>query len=102
MSDFKGRHFRGEIVLWAVRWYCRYGVSYRDLEEMMAGGGHRVDHSTIYRWVQHYASEIERRMEFGEVRAAGQFSTEINRRRTTFSEIEMDSRVIYALRRRYP
>ena len=29
MSDFKGRHFEGEIVLWAVRWYCRYGVSYR-------------------------------------------------------------------------
>ncbi|MDE3027701.1 MAG: IS6 family transposase, partial [Paracoccaceae bacterium] len=27
MSDFKGRHFRGEIVLWAVRWYCRYGIS---------------------------------------------------------------------------
>jgi hypothetical protein len=30
VSDFKGRHFAGEIVLWAVRWYCRYGVSYRD------------------------------------------------------------------------
>ena len=29
MSDFKGRHFRGEIVLWAVRWYCRYPISYR-------------------------------------------------------------------------
>ena len=34
MSDFKGRHFRGEIVLWAVRLYCRYAVSYRDLEAM--------------------------------------------------------------------
>ena len=32
MSAFKGRHFEGEIVLWAVRWYCRYGISYRDLE----------------------------------------------------------------------
>ena len=32
MSDFKGRHFRGEIVLWAVRWYCWYPISYRDLE----------------------------------------------------------------------
>ena len=31
MSDFKGRHFEGEIVLWAVRWYCRYGVSYREV-----------------------------------------------------------------------
>ena len=35
VSDFKGRHFEGEVVLWAVRWYCRYGVSYRDLEQML-------------------------------------------------------------------
>lgn len=55
MSDFKGRHFEGEIVLWAVRWYCRYGVSYRDLEQMMGDRGVSVDHSTIYRWVQRYA-----------------------------------------------
>jgi transposase-like protein len=34
VSDFKGRHFRSEIILWAVRWYCRYGISYRDLERM--------------------------------------------------------------------
>jgi transposase-like protein len=33
-GDFKWRHFMGEIILWAVRWYCKYGVSYRDLEEM--------------------------------------------------------------------
>ena len=45
MSDFKGRHFEGEIVLWAVRWYCRYGISYRDLEQMMAERGVSVDHS---------------------------------------------------------
>jgi hypothetical protein len=36
-------------VLWAVRWYCRYGVSYRDLEQMMGEGGVSADHSTIYR-----------------------------------------------------
>ena len=52
MSYFKGRHFRGEIVLWAVRWYCRYAVSYRDLEAMMTERGVAVDHSTIDRWVQ--------------------------------------------------
>ena len=62
VSDFKGRHFEGEIVLWAVRWYCRYGVSYRYLEQMMAERGVSVDHSTIYRWVQKYAPEIERRL----------------------------------------
>lgn len=62
MSDFKGRHFEGEIVLWAVRWYCRYGVSHRDLEQMMGERGVSVDHSTIYRWVQKYAPEIEKRL----------------------------------------
>ena len=36
VSDFKGRHFGGEVVLWAVRWYCRYGISYRDLEGSVA------------------------------------------------------------------
>jgi hypothetical protein len=62
MSDFKGRHFEGAIVLWAVRWYCRYGVSYRDLEQMLGERGVAVDHLTIYRWVQHYAPEIEKRL----------------------------------------
>jgi transposase, IS6 family len=62
VSDFKGRHFEGEVVLWAVRWYCRYGVSYRDLEQMMGERGVSVDHSTIYRWVQKYAPEIEKRL----------------------------------------
>ncbi len=32
MNDFKGRHFTGDVVLWAVRWYCRYGISSRDLK----------------------------------------------------------------------
>jgi transposase-like protein len=50
MSEFKWRHFEGEIILWAVRWYCRYGISYRDLEQMMGERGVAVDHSTIYRW----------------------------------------------------
>ena len=43
MSEFKGRHFRGEIVLWAVRWHCRYAVSYRALEAMMTERGVAVD-----------------------------------------------------------
>ena len=62
MNDFKGRHHKGEIILWAVRWYCKYGISYRDLETMMAERGVDVDHSTIYRWVQRYAPEIEKRL----------------------------------------
>jgi transposase-like protein len=62
MSEFKWRHFQGEIILWAVRWYCRYGISYRDLEQMMGERGVPLDHSTIYRWVQKYAPEIEKRL----------------------------------------
>jgi transposase-like protein len=50
MSDFKWRHFAGEIILLAVRWYCRYGISYRNLEQMMGERGVPLDHSTIYRW----------------------------------------------------
>ncbi|MTI16834.1 IS6 family transposase [Rhodobacteraceae bacterium RKSG542] len=61
-NAFKGRHFTGEVVLWAVRWYRRHGISYRDLEQMMAERGVRVDHATIYRWVQSYAPEMERRL----------------------------------------
>ena len=69
MNDFKGRHFEGEVVLWAVRWYCRYPISYRDLESMMTERGVAVDHSTIFRWVQRYASEMERRLRLAVARA---------------------------------
>lgn len=62
MSDFKWRQFEGETILWAVRWYCRYGISYRDLEQMMGERGVPVDHSTSYRCVQRYAPEIEKRL----------------------------------------
>ena len=62
MSDFKWRHFRGEMILGGVRWYCKYGISYRDLAEMMLERGLDVDHATLYRWVQHYAPEMEKRL----------------------------------------
>ena len=45
MIDFKGRHFGGEIELWAVRWYCRYPVSYHNLETMMTERGVRLRRS---------------------------------------------------------
>ncbi|VCY48815.1 Putative transposase (identified by ISEscan HMM) [Klebsiella pneumoniae] len=59
MNPFKGRHFQRDIIRWAVRWYCKYGISYRELQEMLAERGVNVDHSTIYRWVQRYAPEME-------------------------------------------
>ena len=51
-THFKWRHFQCDVILWAVRWSCRYGISYRDLEQMMTERGVPVDHSTIHRWVQ--------------------------------------------------
>ncbi|GHO60548.1 hypothetical protein KSB_90230 [Ktedonobacter robiniae] len=58
---FKWRHFEAEMILLCVRWYLRYALSYRDLEEIMAQRGLPVDHTTIYRWGQHYAPELEKR-----------------------------------------
>ncbi len=58
---FKWRHLQAEIILLCVRWYLRYALSYRDLEEMMLERGLHVDHTTIYRWVQRYAPELARR-----------------------------------------
>jgi IS6 family transposase len=60
-QPFKWRHFEAEIILVCVRWYLRYALSYRDLEELMQERGPSVDHTTIYRWVQHYAPELEKR-----------------------------------------
>jgi transposase-like protein len=45
-----------------VRWYCKYGISYRDLAEMMSERDVSVNPSTIFRWVQRYAPEIEKRV----------------------------------------
>jgi transposase-like protein len=59
---FKWRHFLPEIILLNVRWYCRYPLSYRDLEEMMAERGVAVDHSTINRWVLKFAPELDKRI----------------------------------------
>ena len=62
MSLFKRRRFPVEIILLCVRWYCKYGISYRDPAEMMSERGVSVNPSTIFRWVQRYASEIKKRV----------------------------------------
>src|SRR5690242_2989176 len=60
-SPFKWRHFEAEIILLCVRWYIRYPLSYRQLEEMLLERGLHVAHTTIYRWVQQFAPELEKR-----------------------------------------
>ena len=61
-SPFKWRHYAPDVILLCVRWYCRYQLSYRDVEEMMRERGLDVDHSTVFRWVQRYAPEINKRI----------------------------------------
>src|SRR5438105_8353742 len=51
-SAFAGFRFPPEIIVLAVRWYLRFGLSYRDVEELLAERGIEVDHVTVYRWVQ--------------------------------------------------
>ena len=53
-SGVVGFRFPPEVILLAVRWYLRYGLSYRDLEELLADRGIEVDHVTFYRWVQRF------------------------------------------------
>jgi transposase, IS6 family len=54
VSGFAGFRFPPEVILIAVRWYLRYGLSYRDLEELLAERGIEVDHVTLFRWVQRF------------------------------------------------
>jgi transposase-like protein len=51
---FKWRQTAPELILCAVRWYLRYSLSLRDVEELLAGRGLETDHTTIWRWVQRY------------------------------------------------
>ena len=53
-STFAGFRFPAEVITVAVRWYLRYGLSYRDVEELLAERGIEVDHVTVYRWVQRF------------------------------------------------
>ena len=59
MIEFKGSHFEREAILWAVRWYVAYPISYRQLEEMMEERSVEVDHSTINRWVAGHVPPLE-------------------------------------------
>ena len=61
MIDFKGVHHPKSVILYAVFFYLRYAVSYRDLEEIMAERGVRVDHATLNRWVVKFSPLIAAR-----------------------------------------
>ena len=56
-----GYRFPRDVIAVAVRWYLRYGLSYRDVEELLAERGITVDHVTVYRWVQTFTPGVHRR-----------------------------------------
>jgi putative transposase len=59
MISFKWRQFKKGIILMLVRWYLAYALSYRNIEELAAERGLKVDHSTIQRWVIYYSPQLE-------------------------------------------
>ncbi|ALB24482.1 hypothetical protein Psal006b_03325 (plasmid) [Piscirickettsia salmonis] len=61
-QPFKWKQYSGEIILWLVRWYGRYALSYRDLKEIAAERGLELERSTICRWVHEYGPEIAKRL----------------------------------------
>ncbi|OHV29018.1 MULTISPECIES: IS6 family transposase [Pseudofrankia] len=54
MSELVGFRFPSEVIVLAVRWYLRFALSYRDVEELLAERGIDVDHVTVYRWVRRF------------------------------------------------
>nr|WP_065335501.1 IS6 family transposase [Tritonibacter mobilis] len=60
-NPFKRHRFPREVILLAVRWYCRYPLSCRDVRDMLAERGVKVDASTIHRWVLKFGPEIRKR-----------------------------------------
>ena len=57
--DFKGSQFERDIILWGVRWYVAYPITYRQLEQMMQERGVEVDHSSLNRWVLKFTPLLE-------------------------------------------
>jgi transposase-like protein len=59
---FKWRHFEPEIIICAVRWYLRFSLSYRDVEELLLERDLTTDHTTIWRWVQPWSPAVRHRI----------------------------------------
>src|SRR3979411_65128 len=60
-NPFKGRQFPGAVIVLCVRWYLRYPLSYEHVAELVAERGVQVDASCIWRWVQAYSPELNKR-----------------------------------------
>ena len=70
---FKGRHFDQSVILLCVRWYLAYGLSLRNLKEMMAERGISVDHSTLHRWVMYFSPWLLKRYNLRQRKVTGKW-----------------------------
>ena len=61
-DPFKWRHFEPAIIVYEVRWYLRYSLPYRDVWELLTERGLNVSRTTLWRWIQRYAPELNRRL----------------------------------------
>src|SRR5262245_27357170 len=59
---FRGRHFEPEVIVTCVRWYLRFSLSLRNVEELMRERGIIVDHTTVWRWCQTYGPVVYQRL----------------------------------------
>ena len=60
-TPFKGRQYAGEVILAAVRWYLRYPLAYEHVSELLTERGLALDRRCVWRWVQAYAPELNKR-----------------------------------------
>ncbi len=61
-KEFKDKHFTWEVILWAVRWYCQFAISYRYFVIMAGKRGSTISHTTIMRWVHEYAPKLAKKL----------------------------------------
>ena len=57
--DFSGKQFPKEVIVMVVRWYLSYGISYRNVEELIQDWNIGLDHTTVYRWVVEYSPHLQ-------------------------------------------
>src|SRR5262245_16587456 len=72
-SAFAGFRFPPDVIVLAVRWYLRFGLSYRDVEELLSERGIDVDHVTIHRWVRRFTPPLVDAARFGRHRVGNRW-----------------------------
>jgi putative transposase len=95
MISFKGRHHQRDIILQCVRLYVAYSLSNRDLEELMQERGYAVDHSSVQRWVIHFAPRIEKAFRKNKKRAGNRWRLDWSGIPETYIKIRGEWKYLY-------